>query len=106
RVGKDKNERCRLYTYRNGFALVNSIEIRGSDCHALDPAGAFGFEGNVEAVQAYLQDSVKAGDPVELISIDVADAESIKRKHYIVQHAGNYIGITSVDASHQMRVAL
>jgi hypothetical protein len=106
RAGKDKNDRCRLYTYRNGFALVNSIEIRGSDCQALDPAGAFGFDGDVQAIQTYLQNSVRAGDPVELVSMDVMDAEHVQRKHYVVQHAGNYIGITSIDAFHQMQVAL
>jgi hypothetical protein len=106
RAGKDKNDRCRLYTYRNGFALVNSIEIRGGDCQALDPAGAFGFDGDVAAIQAYLQNSVRAGDPVELTSVDVMDAEHVQRKHYVVQHAGNYIGITSIDAFHQMQVAL
>jgi Domain of unknown function (DUF4386)/UvrD-like helicase C-terminal domain len=66
RAGKDKNDRCRLYTYRNGFALVNSIEIRGGDCQALDPAGAFGFDGDVEAIQAYLRNSISKTPRIEM----------------------------------------
>ena len=106
RVGKDKFDRCRLYTYRNGFALVSNVELRGNDFHAVDPAGGFGFEGDVCAIQRYIEDNVRIGDEVELDCIDVLTEDDTQQKHFVVRHAGRCVGITSVDTFHALRSGL
>ena len=106
RVGKDKYDRCRLYTYRSGFALVSAVELRGYDINAVDPAGAFGFEGDVPAIQSYIEDNVRIGDEVELDCVDVLTEDGKRQKHFVVRHAGQCVGITSVDAFHALHVAL
>jgi len=106
KVGKDAFDRCRLYEFHKGFALVKSFEVRGYDTHLLDPAGGFGFDGKVGAIQDYILDNVKLGDEVELRCADVADEMGTPQKHYVVHHRDELVGITSIEASYAFRTAL
>lgn len=106
RVGKDRYDRCRLYTYRNGLALVSALELRGNDIHAVDPAGAFGFEGDVPGIQRYIEESVRIGDEVELHCTDITTQDEMRQKHFIVYHSGRCVGITSGEAFQALRIAL
>jgi hypothetical protein len=106
-VGNDKNDRCRSYVRRNGFALAKGIEVCGTDCHAMDPAGAFGFSADVLATQQYIQNSVHPGDLVSLQKTQLEDPESGEtRVHYVILHNLNPVGITSVDAFWNFKDAL
>jgi hypothetical protein len=108
RVGKDKNGRWRLYHFCKGtrFPIVVGFEIIPSDVHGLEPAGGFGYEGDVPEIQRYIQSSVKIGDPVCLRQIQIAAEEGTPRIHYVLQHNDRLIGVTSVDSFYAYRDAL
>jgi len=108
RLGKDKNGRWRLYHFCKGtrFPIVVGFEIMPSDVHSIEPAGGFGYEGDVPAIQRYIQSSVKIGDPIGLRRIQIAAQEGPPRIHYVLQHNDTPIGVTSVDSFYAYRDAL
>ena len=108
RLGKDKNGRWRLYHFSKGtrFPIVVGFEVMPSDVHYLEPAGAFGLEGNILEIQRYIQSSVKIGDPISLRRIQIEGEERLPRIHYVLQHNGAVVGITSVASFYAYRDAL
>ncbi|GAA1753411.1 UvrD-helicase domain-containing protein [Streptomonospora arabica] len=76
------------------------MEIRGSDVHADDPAGSVGYSAEPADVQNHLATRVHAGDDIRLRR---APDTTLEEPHYIVDHAGEPIGVTSESFARGMR---
>ena len=73
---------------------VGDIEVRGDDSHALEPAGAFVQTFDVLAAQQRLLEA-KIGEAVSLRLQMTRNAEGAPRAFYVIEQAGQPIGVTS-----------
>lgn len=83
-------------------ARAMAVEVRGTDVHADDPAGAYFLEGvDPVATQKYLDTTVAIGDAVTLRRVR-ASLEGQPRAFYAIDHKGYSIGTTSEAFGHAL----
>jgi len=84
---------------RRGFGAnkwkVCEIEVRGTDVHAMHPAGAWLVDADVLDTQSYIRSGVNPGDSVDLLLCDGAD--DAPTAHYSILHRGRPVGVTNED---------
>jgi hypothetical protein len=71
---------------------VFEVEVFGSDLDAVHPPGAWLVDEDPPALQRYLREVVRPGDPVELTLID---GDGAKVPHYVATHDGRPVGVTT-----------